>query len=760
MKGYLTSFVGMYNHADDGRPPVQRVEIPLIQRDYAQGRTSPNVDEIRGNFLDVLYDAASGREPVGLDFVYGTVQDGTLRPLDGQQRLTTLFLLHWYLACQSGHRPAEFSWAQFSYATRDSARRFCQQLIENPWPAGSEAPSTWLVNQPWYRYDWESDPSIQSMLVVIDDINARFRDLDPRAAWDRITDSADPAISFHLLPIENMGSEEQLYIKMNSRGKPLTPFENFKARFEATLKELDPDRAKVFAHKIDGDWSDLLWPIHGGDNIVDDEFMRYLEFIAELCEWREGRLEDGALGPRMRSLFALDNPRAHEHLDFLFQAFESWESSSAADDAFRELFTTRHDSHSPEQIVLFGNDVNVNLFEECCHMFGDLRGKTRMFSYPQSLLLYAVLLHRIHTTEDFPRRLRTLRNLLSASENEVRRDNMPALTQEVEDLVRHGLLSERSAFNRAQIEDEQRKRRLLDEHPHLAGTLFGLEDEPILRGSLIAFELHATTLEAQAGAFHSVLADTSMWAAAARALLATGEYQRQWRDSDSFLFGTGSPNNEGVWRELLTGTGRRNLAETRVVLADLLDTVAAGGSQPADVLRSKAQMWLDHATRQGAMDWRYYLVKYEWMREGASGLYYGRDGKLGYSLVMLRRTQLNSNYRDAFLYAVYREAGSPSEVDDPWFTGYTHTPRWLTLRRTGTQMRAVDGGYVVQPPADLQSAALLQAICDATPDVTRDGDGLSLLAVRQMLKDGELIDAEDRVSKGAAFLRSLVEAGL
>lgn len=495
MKGYLTSFAGMFGEAVDERPPVQRIEVPLIQRDYAQGRTSPNVDEIRGNFLDVLHDAASGREPVGLDFVYGTVQDGTLRPLDGQQRLTTLFLLHWYLACRSGQRPAGFPWAQFSYATRDSARRFCQQLVENPLPTGSDAPSTWLVNQPWYRYDWESDPSIQSMLVMIDDINARFRDLDPRAAWDRLTNPADPAISFHLLPIQNMGSEEQLYIKMNSRGKPLTPFENFKARFEATLKELDPDRAKVFAHKIDGDWSDLLWPIHGGDNIVDDEFMRYLEFVAELCEWREGRLEDGAVGRRMRSLFALDNPRANEHLDFLFQAFESWESSSAADAAFRELFATRHDSHAPERIVLFGNDVNVNLFEECCHRFGDLRGKNRVFSYQQSLLLYAVLLHRIHTTQDFPRRLRMLRNLLSSSENEVRRDSMPALTQEVEALVRHGLLSERSAFNRAQIEDEQRKRRLLEEHPHLSATLFALEDEPILRGSLIAFDLNPATLE-------------------------------------------------------------------------------------------------------------------------------------------------------------------------------------------------------------------------------------------------------------------------
>ena len=44
-----------------------------------------------------------------------------------------------------------------------------------------------------------------------------------------------PGISFHLLPIEQMGLSEDLYIKMNSRGKPLTPFENFKARFEQDI---------------------------------------------------------------------------------------------------------------------------------------------------------------------------------------------------------------------------------------------------------------------------------------------------------------------------------------------------------------------------------------------------------------------------------------------------------------------------------------------------------------------------------------------
>lgn len=60
-------------------------------------------------------------------------------PLDGQQRLTTLFLLHWYLAqitpdqdlCDrlltALHRADGL--ARFTYETRSSSREFCDLLI-------------------------------------------------------------------------------------------------------------------------------------------------------------------------------------------------------------------------------------------------------------------------------------------------------------------------------------------------------------------------------------------------------------------------------------------------------------------------------------------------------------------------------------------------------------------------------------------------------------------------------------------------------
>ena len=77
---------------------IRKIEIPLIQRDYAQGRIDSDTNRVRKRFLDALYDALTNK-PITLDFVYGDIEsDGKMIPLDGQQRLTTLSLLHWYAA--------------------------------------------------------------------------------------------------------------------------------------------------------------------------------------------------------------------------------------------------------------------------------------------------------------------------------------------------------------------------------------------------------------------------------------------------------------------------------------------------------------------------------------------------------------------------------------------------------------------------------------------------------------------------------------
>ena len=102
------------------------VSIPMVQRDYAQGRTSQDVIRVRKRFLNAikeyLIQPQDNHEVMKMDFVYGETENvwsktetGKLEkiivtPLDGQQRLTTLYLLHWYAAKKNSQlKPEDYS---------------------------------------------------------------------------------------------------------------------------------------------------------------------------------------------------------------------------------------------------------------------------------------------------------------------------------------------------------------------------------------------------------------------------------------------------------------------------------------------------------------------------------------------------------------------------------------------------------------------------------------------------------------------------
>lgn len=762
MKGFKTSFRGMFQARTDGMPSVYRVEIPLIQRDYAQGRENDAVEVIRHDFLAVLIRALAGGRTVDLDFVYGEVEGGTLRPLDGQQRLTTLFLLHWYLAARTGRLEEVGSLLRFSYATRPSAELFCRQLVkpEHRPSFGELKPSTWIRDQAWYLYAWRHDPSVQSMLVMLDAIDHRVTNegVDLEAAWERITDPAKPAISFHFLPIEDMPSGEELYIKMNSRGKPLTEFETFKARFEQILEEALPqERFEELVHKLDGSWTDVLWPFHGGDYIVDDEFMRYLEFIIEICEWRDRVGGEGRLLDRAQKVFSNENPHWERNVEFLFHAFDTW-GSVDIDDTFAGHFQKEDDpQQSGDSRVTLFESRSVNLFEECCRRYGQRKGNARLFSLSETLLLFAVLIHRQFETEDIQERLRVLRNLTDLAD-EVRENRIIELVESVERFIREGAIPDLEGLNPDRVEDEETKRRFIEQHPDQRTIVRRLEDHPFLRGRLFAFELDPNTLPQYASAFDSITGEDS-WPRLTGALLAKGDYGHAIAGGRGHQLG--SEENASRWREVFTRRGRGRSEALRSALGELLDSVAQAESGAAEALEAVSSSFSRERLQRRTLDWRYYLVTYAEMREGATGIYYGEhfreSQRWEYSMCMLRTMSITGGawYRDPYLLAAWRESGVNDAVLDPWFRGYENEPRWLRLRRSDAGIRCVARGFELAAPLDDQAAERFWQVCQRF-GATEAG----FLTVQQASQRDELIDTEDRVQKCAALIRELVAAGL
>lgn len=110
---------------------VEKVDIPRIQRDYAQGRSAEA--ERRENFLNAICEHLRDYNPLHLDFIYGKLEQEikVFYPIDGQQRLTTLFLLHWYFGVIDGKFDELEILKKFSYDTRPSSRDFCIALVDN-----------------------------------------------------------------------------------------------------------------------------------------------------------------------------------------------------------------------------------------------------------------------------------------------------------------------------------------------------------------------------------------------------------------------------------------------------------------------------------------------------------------------------------------------------------------------------------------------------------------------------------------------------
>jgi len=257
-----------------------QIQIPIIQRDYAQGRAEQK--DVRNDFLNALHEALlwppeDVRLPLDLDFVYGNDSaDGAFQPLDGQQRLTTLFLLHWYLAWADGTLDdfrARFvvdGRSRFGYQVRPSSRDFIDEVARfDPGPFQPEIDLPLLIrDQQWYVLAWQFDQTVHSALDMLGAMHVEFA--QSSNLYRRLIDPESPAVAFQLLDLEDFALTDELYIKMNARGKTLTQFETFKARFEQHLRVNFADLKlpqlggatadKFFANRMDREWSEFFWP--------------------------------------------------------------------------------------------------------------------------------------------------------------------------------------------------------------------------------------------------------------------------------------------------------------------------------------------------------------------------------------------------------------------------------------------------------------------------------------------------------------------
>jgi hypothetical protein len=247
--------------------------IPIIQRDYVQGRKGDKEQYVLKRFLEAIRQSLDKKERLELNFIYGVVDKETFFPIDGQQRLTTLYLLHWFTAFKSGCFPAFHREIKiFTYKTRSSSIDFFDAIrnfdnIRDLDTGNQDKFEYEMRSAPWFKANWNNDPTVNAVIEALCKMISVFKDAD-FSKWQNLLIGDDCPIVFQRVDInetdaletefENECHAASTYIKMNARGKSLTDFEN----------------AKALIHSLNED----------GENFVKNYNKEYIKKIEEIAD--------------------------------------------------------------------------------------------------------------------------------------------------------------------------------------------------------------------------------------------------------------------------------------------------------------------------------------------------------------------------------------------------------------------------------------------------------------------------------------------
>lgn len=265
-----------------------QIVIPSLQRDYVQGNRRDKISP----FIDYLLEGLEGKDGIDLNYMYGTIlknDDGTTSfvPIDGQQRMTTLWLLRLYLTARANvqqpgtHRPMV---QRLEYRTREYAQEFCRALSEHV--DAIVTPELKLVDftqQPWFIEAWRHDVTVQGCMATLRIID---KEIGSRSASE-LLEQFDEKIRFSLQTLDD-DINDDIYIKMNGRGIHLTEFENLKAWLDQRVeREYDSNFIRRWQHCMDNEWADMVWQNRcvrkdDDENPIDNLMLRLLYTLAYL----------------------------------------------------------------------------------------------------------------------------------------------------------------------------------------------------------------------------------------------------------------------------------------------------------------------------------------------------------------------------------------------------------------------------------------------------------------------------------------------
>lgn len=608
--GEKKSFWGLLNEEQS-----KNIMIPAIQRDYTYGSKTENTDKVLNNMLDnikkALYHETPDNEEMTMNFVYGyTEEDVNYVPLDGQQRLTTLFLLHYYAALFSNAGDFE-KLRRFSYATRETTKSYCQAIIEHHVEIREhyesvKALADTIKDMPWYLPSYDSDPSIRSMQVVFGRIEERFLQYK-ESLWEKLT-REDCPVNFYKLDFGPFGLSDDLYVKMNSRGKKLTEYEIFKSMLLKHIeKELhEKDKKRELAVKFDNVWTDLVWESIGRpseESSLESIDKAYIRLLRLMLRWLSYKHCSQDTNPKLNASSIV---KYFDEMQYVIQVENML-------DVFSWVKTNYGSVQNGIDNVLESLKLIVkerNAFSNCLQGKNVTNGDFLLFLG----IFYALrqIKEDNNKLNDVRLGLRHLRNLIENSDDEIRDEKMPRLVIEVEEIMAGKLrLKQNVAFNTNQWDEEREK----EAHRKEWVELWNYEEHYLLRGSLSAFASNQTLnlsdadelgkLKRRLDNFHYVFDkeyqknDHLIRAA----FLTVKDYSQYMGKYENYRIIGNIPL---CWRDMFIKNDRRKNQEAVI---EIIERFNPDGVPIKDKLSSIINEYLNDP-EVDKTDWRFYAIKY------------------------------------------------------------------------------------------------------------------------------------------------------
>ena len=363
-----------------------KIVIPDLQRDYcwgdnaytAIGKDKKPQELVSGflkNLINLYQDDAEA--PVTLGLIYGYEQPyNHIQICDGQQRLTTLFLIlgainmkckgvfdHYIISEKEMKDDYE---PHLLYAIRESTL-YCLSDLSLHLFIKRELEIANIRSSKWYFKEYDQDASIQSIisaLEIIDKIIELYPDLDYRHFGDYLLNN----LRIFYYDMGNRSQGEETYVVINTTGEPLSATENIKPILLA-----DPSLTQARRKKYADQWEEReewFWKYRGSDKTSDNGMQIFFMWYWQIGLQQEYRWEgDRRYQLNIKELFmsapkkvtdtanetklSIDNYNEFRSLDNLnsyFEALDLLVKTIAHDESMQRVLLTMSKKESPDKL--------------------------------------------------------------------------------------------------------------------------------------------------------------------------------------------------------------------------------------------------------------------------------------------------------------------------------------------------------------------------------------------------------------------------